>query len=137
MWNFILTFVIFLCYVSPLLLKFITCPALIWPLYAPASPILIHQVRYSAIALFNSPKFPDKLCVNNQSALECGVVLLPGIYLSSHKLFSILHRLTAIPLRLWIQDLGTPCMLIWPGSQGEKQSQNDQGFSRVILRDRT
>lgn len=86
--------------------------ALIWPLYALTIPILILGVRYSVIGLFNSPKFPDQLRVNNQSAPESDVVLLPGIYLSSHKLFSILHRLTAIRLRLRIQDLGTPCMLI-------------------------
>lgn len=119
------------------MLKFIACHTLIWPLYALASPVLIPRVRYSAIALFNSPKFPDQLHVNNQSAPESGVVLLPGIYLSSHKLFSILHRLTAIPLRLRIQDLGTPWMLIWPDSQGERQSQNGPGFSRVAVRGRS
>lgn len=110
---------------------------LIWSLYAIANPLLILLVRYAAIALFNSPKFPNQLQSNNQSAPESSVVLLPGIYLSSHKLFSILHRLTAIPLRLRIQDLGTPCMLIWQDSQGERHSQNDHSFSRVILRGRS
>lgn len=116
-----------------MLFKFITCLTLICPLCALAIPILIRWERYSVIALFNSPKFPDKLRGNNQSAPESAVVLLPGIYLSSYKLFSILHRLTAIPLRLWIQDLGTPCMLIWPNTQGERQIKNDQGFIWIFL----
>lgn len=69
-------------------------------------------IRYSAAALFTSPSFQTNFPLKT---IQPQSLPLPGIYLSPHKLFSILHRLTAIPLRLQIQGLGTHCMLICIG----------------------
>lgn len=93
---------------------FITCHAPIWPLHAEPSPRLIPGNKIFICCPFVAAQsFPDNLGVNNHSALESGRVFLPRIYLSfPHKLFSILHRLTAIPLRLRMRDLGAPCMLM-------------------------
>lgn len=94
-------------------------------------------IRYSAAALFTSPSFQTNFPLKT---IQPQSPPLPGIYLSPHKLFSILHRLTAIPLRLQIQGLGTRCMLICVGvtrwNSPHPLPQSGHRFSGAIPRGR-